>query len=50
MDPEVYAAFKASQHVSVQNGISGNLMKASASRRRTKGEIEEQKMEAARKE
>jgi hypothetical protein len=41
MDPEIYAAFKASNHVSVQNGASGYLMKASSSRRRTKTEITE---------
>ena len=50
MDPEIYAAFQASQHVSVQHGASGNLMKASASRRRTKVQIEEEKLNAAKKE
>ena len=50
MDPEIYAAFQASTHVSVQHGISGHLMKASAKRRRTKAEIAEEKLETARKE
>ena len=36
MDPAIFAAFKASKHVSVQNGVSANLMKVSAVRRRTK--------------
>jgi hypothetical protein len=50
MDPEIYAAFKASNHVSVQHGASGHLMKASASRRRTKADIEEEKLAASAKE
>ena len=50
MDPEIYQAFQASQHVSRQNGISGHLMKESANRRRSKVEIEEEKKESARKE
>ena len=50
MDPEIYAAFQASTHVSVQHGISGHLMKATAKRRRTKAEIAEEKLETARKE
>ena len=44
MDPEIHAAFMASQHVSTQHGSSGHLMKASANRRRTKTEIKEQKL------
>ena len=30
MDPDILAAFRASHHVSTQNGASGHLMKASA--------------------
>jgi hypothetical protein len=29
MDPEIYKAFQQSQHVSVQHGSSGHLMKVS---------------------
>ena len=29
MDPDIYKAFMASHHVSVQNGSSGHLMKVS---------------------
>jgi hypothetical protein len=29
MDPDIYKAFQASQHVSVQHGSSGHLMKVS---------------------
>ena len=50
MDPEIYAAFKASQHVSRQHRISGHLMKESSKRRRTKAQIEEEKQESIRKE
>ena len=50
MDPEIYAAFQASQHVSVQHGVSGHLMKATASRRRTKTQIEEEKLNTSKKE
>ena len=50
IDPEVYKAFQQSQHVSVQNGSSGHLMKASAARRRTKVQIEEEKLNASLKE
>ena len=49
MDPEIASAFWNSQNVSIQNGISGHLMKSSAKRRRTKGEIEDAKMETIRK-
>ena len=50
MDPEIYAAFMASKHVSTQHGASGHMMKASAKRRRTKTEIKEEKLAAATKE
>ena len=36
-------AFQASNHVSVAKGTSSNLMKASAKRRRSRKEIEEEK-------
>ena len=36
MDPDVFAAFQASKHVSVQNGGSQFLFKASSVRRRSK--------------
>ena len=46
MDPGVLAAFQASNHVSVSKGTSSHLMKASAKRRRSRKEIEEEKMSA----
>ena len=71
MDPEVYAAFKASSYVSgkyrklmaiiffhnqtfifllVQNGVSNNMMKATAKRRRSRVQILEDKSAAIKKE
>jgi acylphosphatase len=43
MDPGVFAAFQASKHVSVQNGGSQFLFKASSVRRRSKAQILEDK-------
>ena len=42
MDPEIAQIYSQSRAVSTSNGISYNLMKASAKRRRTKQEIKEQ--------
>ena len=50
LDPEIYQIFKQSKSVSTTNGTAYHLMKAKASRRRTKAEIEEDKLnEAAKK-
>ena len=50
LDPEMYQIFKESKAVSTSNGCAYHLMKASAVRRRTKKEIEEDKLaEAAKK-
>ena len=39
MDPEIAAIFNASNAIAVNKGVSNNLMKAGAKRRRTKAEI-----------
>ena len=43
LDPQIYAAFQASNAVSTQKGVSSNLMKVSSKRRRGKQEIKDQK-------
>ena len=45
MDPEIARIFNASNAVAVNIGISNNLMKAGSKRRRTKREIEREKLE-----
>ena len=45
LDPEVAAIFNKSQAVSTSQGSSFNLMKASAKRRRSKKQIEEEKLQ-----
>ncbi len=44
MDPEIAKIFTQSTSVSLQKGVSSNLMKVGSKRRRTKLEIEEQKL------
>jgi hypothetical protein len=41
MDPEIAKIFTQSTSVSLQKGVSSNLMKVGSKRRRTKLEIEE---------
>ena len=43
MDPEIAAIYNKSKAVSTNNGVSYNLLKATAKRRRTKKQIEEEK-------
>ena len=50
LDPEIAEIFRASKAVSTSNGKAYHLFKASAKRRRTKEEIQDDKLaEAARK-
>ena len=50
LDPEIAKVFMASKAVSTSNGRSYHMMKATATRRRTKEEIKRDKeMEEARK-
>ena len=50
MDPEIAAIYEKSKAVSTNQGSSFNLMKASAKRRRSKKQIEEEaKQEELRK-
>jgi len=43
LDPEIAAILKSSNSISVAKGISNNLLKSSAKRRRSKAQIEEEK-------
>ena len=45
MDPEIAAIFNSSNAIAVNKGVSNNLMKAGSKRRRTKTEIEREKLE-----
>ena len=49
MDPDVLAIFQASSHISSTKGTGSHLMKASAKRRRSKKQIEDERLEAATK-
>ena len=46
MDPQILAVFQASTHVSSTKGTGSHLMKASAKRRRSKKQIQDEKLEA----
>ena len=50
MDPDVLAVFQASSHISSSKGTGSHLMKATAKRRRSKKQIEEEKLEAEARE
>jgi hypothetical protein len=49
LDPEIAELFRASKSVSTSNGKAFHLFKANASRRRSKKEIEEAKLQEATK-
>ena len=49
MDPEVARIFSQSTSISTSKGISSHLLKPSAKRRRTKKQVQEDKLAAAKK-